>query len=82
LPIFSPLLDDIELLTPRVVSTVALYEDLLEKMPRKCVERIRDVVVPYARQLCPGIEVTAVGSYRRGKAQSGDVDLIFCHPGR
>jgi DNA polymerase mu len=30
--------------------------------------------------LQPGAEYTLVGGYRRGKAESNDVDIVFTHP--
>lgn len=60
---------------------VKYYDQFLEGIPRAEVERIADVVREHAVRLRDDrITVTLVGGYRRGKAASGDVDLIVSHP--
>ncbi|KAL8664999.1 MAG: hypothetical protein Q9202_002555 [Teloschistes flavicans] len=57
------------------------YDDFLLKIPRAEVEAIAGTVERHARQLIDdGIVCVIVGGYRRGKAESGDVDLILSHP--
>ena len=58
---------------------LAHYDDLLEKMPRTEAARISAVVVRTARELLPGAICTTCGSYRRGAAQCGDVDILITH---
>ncbi len=56
------------------------YDDFQEKIPREEVERIAATVVQHAKKVRDdGIECCIVGGYRRGKAMSGDVDLILSH---
>ncbi|KAF2634604.1 DNA polymerase beta [Massarina eburnea CBS 473.64] len=60
---------------------VKYYEEFLEGIPRVEVERIADKVRQHAVALRDHrITVTIVGGYRRGKPESGDVDLIVSHP--
>lgn len=60
---------------------VKYYDEFLEGIPRTEVESIADVVRQHAVKLRDErISVTIVGGYRRGKAESGDVDLIVSHP--
>jgi hypothetical protein len=58
---------------------VDCYEDILSRMSRGEVERIKDTVEKAAQRVFPGIEVTIQGSYRRGKRTCGDVDIHLTH---
>ncbi|XP_041370367.1 DNA polymerase lambda-like [Gigantopelta aegis] len=59
---------------------VRLYDDLLERMPREEAGEIEQVVKEAAEKIQPGIIAQACGSYRRGKATCGDVDILVTHP--
>lgn len=60
---------------------VKYYEEFLVTIPRPEVEQIASVVREHAVRLRDErITVTIVGGYRRGKAASGDVDMIVSHP--
>ncbi|KAL8695035.1 MAG: hypothetical protein Q9218_000403 [Villophora microphyllina] len=60
---------------------VKYYDDFLLKIPRAEVEAIAGIVERHARKVIDdGIVCVIVGGYRRGKAESGDVDLILSHP--
>lgn len=61
---------------------VKYYEEFNEhKIPRAEVERIADIIISAARKVggekWDGI---VCGGYRRGKGQSGDVDIVLSHP--
>ena len=56
-----------------------IYEDLLMPIPREEVEKIGDVVKGCANEILPGSETCVMGSYRRGKAKSNDVDCLIYH---
>ena len=59
---------------------VKYYEQFLEKIPRKEVESIVDIVTSHARKVRDdGVECCIVGGYRRGKLESGDVDVVLSH---
>ncbi|OAP58417.1 hypothetical protein AYL99_07507 [Fonsecaea erecta] len=68
---------------------VKYYDEFLEKIPRREVEAIGDVILRHARSVLhvpedkfgstDDIELIIVGGYRRGKAFSGDVDVILSH---
>ena len=60
---------------------VDCYEDFLEKMERSEVKLIGDIVAAAVYQIFPEAEVSTMGSYRRGKPQSGDADILIVHPG-
>ncbi|KAI4133346.1 MAG: hypothetical protein LQ338_000246 [Usnochroma carphineum] len=60
---------------------VKYYEEFLLKIPRAEVEAIADIVTRHARSVVDDrVECIIVGGHRRGKAESGDVDLILSHP--
>jgi len=59
---------------------VKFYDELLRKIPRKEVERIGAVILGAAQRVEPGAQMVIVGGYRRGKEESGDVDVVVSHP--
>ncbi|KAI4288940.1 MAG: hypothetical protein L6R35_001793 [Caloplaca aegaea] len=60
---------------------VKYYDEFLLKLPRAEVEAIAEIVKRHAREIVDErIECIIVGGYRRGKSESGDVDLILSHP--
>ncbi|KAJ7188691.1 hypothetical protein C8R46DRAFT_1157626 [Mycena filopes] len=63
-----------------VQAALALRGDLNEKIPRAEVELMRDIVMAEVGKLRPGCLSTIVGGYRRGKAESNDVDIVITHP--
>ena len=61
---------------------VKFYDEFQEKILRVEVEEIRAVVHRHAQRVMgepDGVRTTIVGGYRRGKAESGDVDLMVSH---
>ncbi|KAF0686274.1 Aste57867_21880 [Aphanomyces stellatus] len=56
------------------------YDDFLVKIPRAEVQEIEAVVKTHIHRLLPCAIAVACGSYRRGKAQSGDVDVLVSDP--
>mmetsp|Transcript_8246 Transcript_8246/g.13067 ORF Transcript_8246/g.13067 Transcript_8246/m.13067 type:complete len:293 (-) Transcript_8246:84-962(-) len=64
---------------PRHLQVGAQYhEECNNKMPRAEVERITKIVREQARKVGgKSVEVVACGSYRRGKSESGDVDILL-----
>ncbi|KAI0865610.1 Nucleotidyltransferase [Xylaria cubensis] len=59
---------------------VKYYEELQEKIPRAEVESISKVILEHANKIRAGFQMVIVGGYRRGKASSGDVDVLLSHP--
>ncbi|TRX92951.1 hypothetical protein FHL15_006089 [Xylaria flabelliformis] len=59
---------------------VKYYEELQEKIPRAEVESISKVILEHANRIRVGFQMVIVGGYRRGKASSGDVDVLLSHP--
>ncbi|KAI8825786.1 uncharacterized protein EV422DRAFT_140737 [Fimicolochytrium jonesii] len=56
------------------------YDDLQQKMPRAEAEAIAEYVKTACREVDEQFECFIMGSYRRGKAMCGDVDVIVTHP--
>ncbi|XP_054460620.1 DNA polymerase lambda [Anoplopoma fimbria] len=56
------------------------YDDLLDRMPREEATAIQNVLKDAAQAIDPGMVAMACGSYRRGKATCGDVDVLISHP--
>ncbi|RMZ66997.1 terminal deoxynucleotidyl transferase [Pyrenophora seminiperda CCB06] len=60
---------------------VKYYDEFLMPIPRNEVEHIGAVVREHTVRLRDDrVTVTLVGGYRRGKRESGDVDMIVSHP--
>ena len=59
---------------------VKYYDEFQLKIPRSEVEAIAEIVAAHARAIIDdSIECVIVGGHRRGKHESGDVDLILSH---
>ncbi|XP_010818200.1 DNA polymerase lambda isoform X2 [Bos indicus] len=56
------------------------YDDFLDRMPREEAAEIEQTVRKAAQALNPGLLCVACGSYRRGKATCGDMDVLLTHP--
>ncbi|KAF7897877.1 uncharacterized protein EAF01_008843 [Botrytis porri] len=59
---------------------VKYYEEFNSTIPRSEVEAIGSIILSEARQIDPGFQMVIVGGYRRGKPESGDVDIMLTHP--
>lgn len=55
------------------------YDEFLERIPRDEVTEIEAIVREHALTLVPGLVIQTCGSYRRGKATCGDVDILITH---
>ncbi|GAA5932137.1 uncharacterized protein JCM15063_001131 [Sporobolomyces koalae] len=53
------------------------YDDLRERIPRAEVTALYDTVLRAARQVDPELQVECMGSYKRGQADSGDIDILI-----
>ena len=56
------------------------HRDHQLRMPRTEVAAIASYVYYCAQIICPGILVLCCGSFRRGKGNSGDCDILISHP--
>ncbi|KAI5458384.1 hypothetical protein BGZ63DRAFT_416080 [Mariannaea sp. PMI_226] len=55
------------------------YDELKLKIPRVEVESIGATILDHARMIDPEFKMIIVGGFRRGKKESGDVDIILSH---
>ncbi|KAK4203232.1 putative DNA polymerase [Triangularia verruculosa] len=58
---------------------VKYYDEFLLKIPRREVEEIGNLILDEANNIEKGFEMVIVGGYRRGKKESGDVDVVLSH---
>jgi len=58
---------------------VQFYEQFQEKMNRNEARSIGKIVEEACKKYFPDAEITIMGSYRRGKLQCGDVDVLITH---
>jgi len=57
------------------------YYDIGAKIPRDEITRIQQILQMAAAELNPEMIAQCCGSYRRGRARSGDVDCLLFHKG-
>lgn len=58
---------------------VKFYEEFQKKIDRIEVASIANTILDHAHRLDSGYEMVIVGGYRRGRKESGDVDVILTH---
>tara|TARA_B110001469_G_scaffold127677_1_gene149705 strand:+ start:2758 stop:4638 length:1881 start_codon:yes stop_codon:yes gene_type:complete len=56
------------------------YEDILQKIPRSEIVKHEVFLKNQLKLIDPTAEVTITGSYRRGKLESGDIDVLVKTP--
>lgn len=56
------------------------YSDFNERIPRSEITKFKRKLSSVIKTIDPKIEFEIVGSYRRGKKESGDIDVLFTHP--
>lgn len=59
---------------------IKFYDEFQLKIPRREVETIGAIILEHAKEVRPGFQSVIVGGYRRGKLESGDVDVMLSHP--
>ncbi|KAF9112172.1 hypothetical protein BGX27_003834 [Mortierella sp. AM989] len=67
-------------LTKNQISGLRYYDDLLKRIPRSEVEKVGSVVESTAKALHTDIQSQVTGSYRRGKPDCGDIDIVVARP--
>ncbi|KAG0611679.1 hypothetical protein M758_7G157800 [Ceratodon purpureus] len=76
-------LEDLETdssLTPPQRYGLKFHFDIIKKIPRHEIKVMEAIVKKVAAELRPGISIICGGSYRRGKAESSDMDFVVTHP--
>ncbi|KAF8154295.1 hypothetical protein B0H34DRAFT_721306 [Crassisporium funariophilum] len=56
------------------------YDDINDRMPRAEAKAIFDLIKLKALSIDPKLFVEIMGSYRRGKADCGDIDILITRP--
>lgn len=56
------------------------YYDIKQKIPRSEMDLYAEILKEKANLLDKNLKVQVCGSYRRGKAFSGDIDVLMTHP--
>ncbi|KAJ3749331.1 Nucleotidyltransferase, partial [Lentinula detonsa] len=56
---------------------IKFYDDLNSRMPREEAKAIFELIKPIALRIDPKLVVEIMGSYRRGKADCGDIDILI-----
>ncbi|KAJ3717229.1 DNA polymerase lambda [Lentinula guzmanii] len=56
---------------------IKFYDDLNSRMPREEAKAIFELIKPIALRIDPKLFVEIMGSYRRGKADCGDIDILI-----
>ena len=67
-------------LRPLERTCLSCYEDLQERIPRDEVKEYVDIVEKIVKNKVPNSEVVAAGSFRRGLATCGDIDILIMVP--
>ncbi|CAJ2647664.1 unnamed protein product [Trifolium pratense] len=56
------------------------FDDIRQRIPRHEVQEMEQILQKVGEDLLPGVTIICGGSYRRGKATCGDIDIIITHP--
>ncbi|KAJ7454997.1 DNA polymerase lambda [Mycena galericulata] len=64
-------------LTPAQKIGIQFYDDINDRMPRAEAKALFELIKPIALGIDPKLEIHIMGSYRRGKADCGDIDIMI-----
>ena len=56
------------------------YEDLTQRIPRAEIDKMKATIKKLLKAIDPDLVFEICGSYRRGKPESGDIDLLVSNP--
>lgn len=56
------------------------FDDFEKKVPRAEIAQIEKILKNAIKELNSAYLITICGSYRRGKEESGDIDVLVTHP--
>lgn len=62
------------------VNSFRYFDDFEKKIPRAEIVQIEKILKNAIKELKGAYLVTICGSYRRGKEESGDIDVLVTHP--
>lgn len=58
------------------------FDDIKTRIPRDEVKEMECLLQKAGQDVLPGVSVVCGGSFRRGKASCGDMDIVITHPDR
>ena len=64
----------------KVILGIKYHGKVMEQIPRKYISNIEKYLKKIVKRIDKKLELIICGSYRRGKATSGDIDIIIYHP--
>jgi len=67
-------------LTAQQALSLRYYDELAEKIPRAEVAEFEQRIRAVLKTIDPRLRMEVCGSYRRGKATCGDIDVLVSHP--
>ncbi|KAL6571763.1 hypothetical protein OROHE_002632 [Orobanche hederae] len=56
------------------------FDDIKTRIPRHEVQEMESLMQKVGEEILPGVVIVCGGSYRRGKASCGDMDIVITHP--
>ncbi|KAI4314278.1 hypothetical protein L6164_027203 [Bauhinia variegata] len=56
------------------------FDDIKQRIPRHEVQEMEHILQKVGENILPGVVIVCGGSYRRGKATCGDMDIVITHP--
>ncbi|RLM55276.1 DNA polymerase beta isoform X1 [Panicum miliaceum] len=56
------------------------FDDIRQRIPRHEVSEMEKFLQDVGKDILPGVIIVCGGSYRRGKASCGDMDIVITHP--
>uniref|UniRef100_A0A3N7H2P4 DNA polymerase n=1 Tax=Populus trichocarpa TaxID=3694 RepID=A0A3N7H2P4_POPTR len=56
------------------------FDDIKTRIPRHEVQEMELLLQKTGEEILPGVDILCGGSYRRGKASCGDLDIVITHP--
>ncbi|KAK1553948.1 hypothetical protein Q3G72_005611 [Acer saccharum] len=56
------------------------FDDIKTRIPRQEVQDMEFLLQKAGEDILPGVDIVCGGSFRRGKASCGDLDIVITHP--
>lgn len=75
----AQLLENQHLLNDKQRMGLKYFDVFQKRIPRKEMEKHNAFIIEAAQQIDPNMYVVLAGSYRRGRPDSGDIDVLICH---
>ncbi|CAI0627536.1 unnamed protein product [Linum tenue] len=73
-------LENEDLLTTSQKIGLKYFDDIRTRIPRNEVQEMEGLLQKTGEEILPGVLILCGGSYRRGKASCGDMDIVVTHP--